>query len=88
MTIDEKQKKNDHNSAISGVSTAYRNAAPYLNIVYVLIASILMLSTVGWFSDKYFQTKPLFTVIGFFFGLGIGFYGFFKSLKQLEKKNH
>ena len=88
MTSEEKQEKNNQDLPLSGLSNAYRKAAPYLNLVYVLIASILMLGAIGWFSDQFFQTKPLFTVFGLFTGLGIGFYVFFKSLKQLEEKNN
>jgi len=88
MSSFEKQKQNDRESHESNLSNAYRKAVPYLNLVYVLIASIFMIGALGWFLDKYFQTKPAFTIIGIFAGLVIGFYSFFKSLKQLEEKNH
>ena len=88
MSSFEKQKQNDQESQVSNLSTAYRKAAPYLNLVYVLIASILMFGALGWFADDFFQAKPIFTVLGIFVGLGIGFYSFFKSLKQLEKNNN
>ncbi len=88
MSSFEKQKQDDQESQASNLSRAYRRAMPYLNLVYVLIASIFMIGALGWFSDKYFQTKPAFTIIGIFAGLGIGFYSFFKSLKQLEEKNN
>jgi len=84
----EKKKQKDQESQISNLSSAYRKGAPYLNLVYVLIASIFMIGALGWFLDKYFQTRPAFTIIGIFAGLVIGFYSFFKSLKQLEEKNH
>ena len=88
MTSEEKQEKNNQDLPLSGLSNAYRKAAPYLNLVYVLIATILMLSVLGWFLDEYFQTKPAFILIGLFSGVGVGFYSFFKSLKQLEEKNN
>ena len=88
MSSFENQKQNDQESHVSNLSNAYRKAVPYLNLVYVLIASIFMIGALGWFSDKYFETMPAFTIIGIFAGLGIGFYSFFKSLKQLEEKNH
>ena len=88
MSSFEKHKQNDQELQVSNLSIAYRKAAPYLNLVYVLIASIFMLGALGWYSDRFFQTKPIFTVLGIFVGLGIGFYSFFKSLKQLEKNNN
>ena len=88
MPLIEKHKQNDQESQVSNFSRAYRKAVPYLNLVYVLIGSIAMFGFIGWFADKYFQTKPVFTVSGIFAGLGIGFYSFFKSLKQIEKNNN
>ena len=46
-----------------------------------------MFGFLGWYVDDYFQTKPLFMVLGIFIGLGIGFHSLLKSLKQLEEKN-
>ena len=83
----EKEKQDNRGSQLSNFSIAYRKAMPYINLVYVLLASIIMFGALGWFGDKYFQTKPFFLIIGLFLGLGIGFYSFFKSLKQIEKHN-
>jgi ATP synthase protein I len=82
------QNQDDQESQVSNLSNAYRKAIPYLNLVYVLIASIAIIGALGWFIDEYFQTRPAFTLIGLFAGLGVGFYSFFKLLKQLEEKNH
>jgi len=81
----EKQNQENQESQLSNLSSAYKKALPYLNLAYVLIASILMIGALGWFGDKYFQTKPILTMIGIFSGLGIGFYNFFKSIERLEK---
>jgi F0F1-type ATP synthase assembly protein I len=81
----EMQEQNDQRSQISNLSETIRKAVPYLNLAYVLIASILMVGALGWFGDRYFQTKPVLTILGIFLGLGIGFYSIFKSLKHLEK---
>ena len=85
MPLVEKQNQDKKRSQLSNLSVAYRKAVPYLNLAYVLIASILMMSAIGWFGDKYFQTKPVLTIIGIFSGLGLGFYNFFKSIERLEK---
>ena len=86
MSSFEKQDQDNQESQLSNLSSGYKKAAPYLNLAYVLIASILMMCALGWFADKYFQTKPILTIIGIFSGLGIGFYNFFKSIERLEKK--
>lgn len=88
MPLIQNHGQNDQESQVSNFSKAYRKAIPYLNLVYVLIGSIIMFGILGWYADKYFQAKPIFTVLGIFAGLGIGFYSFFKSLKQIEKNNN
>jgi F0F1-type ATP synthase assembly protein I len=88
MASSTKQNNEDQDSQFSNLSSAYRKAMPYLNLVYVLMASIIMIGALGWFIDDYFQTKPLYTIIGIFAGLGLGFYSFFKGLKQLEEKDN
>jgi len=85
MPSSEKQNQDNQESQLSNLSLAYKKALPYLNLAYVLIASILMIGALGWFGDKYFQTKPVLTIIGIFAGLGVGFYNFFKSIERLEK---
>ena len=86
MSSFEKQDQDNQESHLSNLSIAYKKAMPYINLVYVLLASIIMFGALGWFGDKYFQTKPILTIIGIFSGLGIGFYNFFKSIERLEKK--
>jgi F0F1-type ATP synthase assembly protein I len=88
MAPDTNQNNEDQESQFSNLTSAYRKAMPYINLVYVMIASILMIGALGWFIDDYFQTKPFYIIIGIFAGLGLGFYGFFKGLKKLEEKNN
>jgi len=88
MLNPEESSKQKDESQISGLTNAYRKAVPYINVVYVLISSILMMGALGWFGDKYFQTKPVLTILGIFSGLGLGFFNFFKSIERLEKKNN
>lgn len=87
MSSFEKHKQNDQESQVPSLSNSYRKAMPYLNLVYVFIASIAMFGFLGWYADEYFQIVPLFTVLGIFIGLGIGFRSLLKSLKQLEEEN-
>ncbi len=88
MYPSEETNKKKKESSVANLSSSYRKAAPYINSVYVIIAAIAIVGGFGWFGDNYFQTKPMLTVMGIFGGLGVGFYSFFKSLKQLEKNNN
>ena len=73
-------------SQFKGASESFRKAAPYFNIAYVLMASILMLAALGWWLDDYFSTRPIFIIIGIIGGLFLGLYNLFQMLKKLEKK--
>jgi F0F1-type ATP synthase assembly protein I len=71
---------------IDDSSNSFRKAAPYLSSVYTFMASIGLFGYVGYWADKNYETKPWFLLIGLFFGLGIGFYQFYKVLMREEKR--
>jgi ATP synthase protein I len=77
-------EKDEMPSGWNDLSGAYRRAAPYLNISYILISSIILFGIGGWWIDGKMQTRPLFFILGLFAGLGVGFYSFFKTLKKLD----
>jgi len=41
----------------------------------------------GLLLDGWLDTKPLFTMLGLFVGLGLAFYGGFKLLMQLTRRS-
>ncbi len=79
------KKKKD--SSVVNLSRSYRKAAPYINSVYTLFASLVVVGLIGWYVDKLFLTKPVFTILGLILGMGVGFYSFFKAIAELDKKN-
>jgi len=70
------------------VSDSFQKAAPYINIVYTLMGSILMFGLLGWWLDKKFSMKPWLLLSGLFLGLVVGFYHLFKIVKKLEKNGN
>ena len=82
-----KPAKSDDHSELRGVAGSFQKAAPYINISYVLLASIAMLGVLGWWMDKQFMTKPLLTVLGILGGLFLGLYNLFKVVKKMENEN-
>jgi F0F1-type ATP synthase assembly protein I len=81
-----KDNKSSKHSQFKGAAESFRKAAPYFNIAYVLMASIVMLAALGWWLDDYFSTRPLLTIVGIIGGLFLGFYNLFQMIKKLEKK--
>jgi F0F1-type ATP synthase assembly protein I len=79
--------KSNGSSQLRGAASSYQKAAPYINISYVLIASIAMLGALGWWLDDQFSTKPLLTIFGILGGLFLGFYHLFKVIKKLDKSS-
>ena len=83
----EKEKKGK-SANLSALSDSFQKAAPYINIVYTLMGSILMFGLLGWWLDKKFSMKPWLLLSGLFLGLVVGFYHLFKIVKKLEKNGN
>ena len=82
-----REEKSDQSSQLQGAAGSFQKAAPYINISYVLLASIAMLGALGWWMDDYFMTKPLLTVLGILGGLFLGFFNLYKVISKLDKEN-
>ncbi len=80
-----KSAKSDGPSQLRGAASSFQKAAPYINISYVLIASMAMLGILGWWLDDQFLTKPLLTVLGILGGLFLGLYNLYTVVKKLGK---
>jgi F0F1-type ATP synthase assembly protein I len=52
--------------------------------VTLLVAAILVFLGIGWLIDRYFQTAPIFLVVGIILGTIIGFYQFYKISSQID----
>jgi len=82
-----KSEKSNGSSQLRGAAGSLQKAAPYINISYVLIASMAMLGVLGWWLDNQFLTKPLLTVLGILGGLFLGLYNLFKVISKMEKED-
>ena len=65
---------------------SFRKAAPYISSIYAFMVSIGIFGYAGYWADNKFETKPWFMLVGLLFGLGIGFYQFYKVLMREEKR--
>ena len=73
--------KEDDDSA----AASYRKAGPYIDASWQLAGAVGLGSLLGWWLDKKFNTAPWLLVGGALFGIGTGFYLFFKILMTLGK---
>lgn len=64
-----------------------RTVSPYMNIGWMLVLSILFWAFVGYWVDRYFQTRPLFLAIGAVLGIVVGMYHFLMTVLRDTRKD-
>ena len=68
------------------IHKAFQAAAPYLNMAYVMIGSILILGYLGHYFDKKLHTSPFLLLFCVFLGFGLSIYNMIKVIKENERK--
>lgn len=68
-----------------GIASSYRKAGPYIDASWQLAGAVGLGTLAGWWLDKRLGTSPWILVVGALFGIGLGFYLFFKILMNLNK---
>ncbi len=68
-----------------GIASSYRKAGPYIDASWQLAGSVGLGALLGWWLDGKLSTGPWLLVAGALFGIGVGFYLFFKILMNLHK---
>ena len=51
-----------------------KRAAPLMAAVQSLFFYVIILSVIGYYADKKFETFPFLFIISLFFGLSVGFF--------------
>ncbi|MGQ9819603.1 MAG: AtpZ/AtpI family protein [Candidatus Kapaibacteriales bacterium] len=74
-------KKNQNNFFKSKI---FNDIAPYLNLGWQLVSTILIMVLIGWGLDLWLKTKPLFIIIFSILGCILGMYDFIRN--ALKKK--
>ena len=82
LSDSEKRKE----STAFQLAKAYRDAAPYLNIGWFFLISILLFLWLGKKLDEYLLTEPLFLLTGTLLGFLLGFLNLYKTYTFLKKK--
>lgn len=68
-----------------GIASSYRKAGPYIDASWQLAGAVGLGTAAGYFADRKLGTGPWLLVTGALFGIGVGFYMFFKILMNLDK---
>lgn len=64
-----------------------QNGVKYAALGVEFGSMVLGLTFIGYYTDKHFSTKPLFTIIGIFVGFVSGIYRLYKISKTFDKIN-
>lgn len=71
----------------SGLGRMSRQVGPYISLGVEFTAAILICLGLGWWADRRFQTIPLLTILGAFFGMAAGFYRLYRTVLGLQEKD-
>lgn len=71
----------------SGIGQVYGSVGPYLTLGIQFVLNILVCVFAGRWLDGYFETHPIFILLGSLFGIAAGFYHFFKAVLGMDRKS-
>ena len=83
---DDKERRGREDEGLSNLADAYRKAAPYMGASTQLVASVGIMTALGWWGDKKLgHTTPWLLLVGAGVGMLVGFVSFFRTV--LGKKD-
>ena len=71
---------------IKDYNSSLKQVGPYLGLGTQMAVTIVLLTLLGKYIDDSYSTKPIFTIIGAFFGAFAGLYTFIRNVLTLNKK--
>ena len=80
------EKKNQEKKRFKANPNIIKELAPYMNLGVQIAVSVSLGALLGWWLDGKFDTEPIMILIFSFIGIIVGFYSFFKTVFDLEKK--
>ena len=73
-------QKNFLSKSIQQFQRYVRQSGPAASAAYSLLGSVLLLSIIGYSIDQYYESSPVYLIIGLSLGILIGFYELYKSI--------
>lgn len=67
--------------------SGFKAAAPYLGLGWQMVITILLGIAIGYYLDKYFETKQIFSIICSIIFILLALYNFIRTVINLDKKN-
>lgn len=65
----------------------FRQLAPLATLGVELAAAVLLGGALGWWLDETFHTQPVWTVIGFVFGVATAIVQFIRTVRRLDQQH-
>ena len=76
----------DPDAGLSQLARAYRDAAPFLEIGWMFVASVGGFLWLGAWLDRKWATPGRWIVVGGVLGIAVGFLHFFKVVMKLNQR--
>jgi ATP synthase protein I len=71
---------------LSPTARAQRSAAPYINAAWKVAGGVAVGALAGGFVDGKLHSGPWGLLVGLLVGMGAGFYGLFRALTAMGRK--
>ena len=71
----------------SGLARSMREAQPYIDAVWQFLASVALMTWLGWWADGRWGTRPWLLVVGALSGFAAGAWAFIKVLMVRSRMN-
>lgn len=82
----ENNKNNKENNNKENKDKDIANVVRYSSLGIEFGSTVVLASFLGMYLDKKFNTLPLLTIIGIFFGFAFGVYRLYIIIKKINKK--
>lgn len=73
-------------SSFTYLQKIIKQSGPAMGASYTLIASVIILGTIGYFLDIWLDTSPILLLIGLLLGIVVGFYEIAKVIWLNKQK--
>ncbi len=67
-------------------SDIFQKYLQYSTLGFEFVSAVILFLVIGYFADKYFDTKPIGILIGAIVGVGMGLYSFIRNAMKIDKK--